>query len=76
MSIVSGMIARTVQSVMGKKANELDDIIAGLLINGVARDEIEVRECPDKTLVCVRGVPRYELKVRFSVKDAIWGNGN
>lgn len=54
-----------------KKANELEDILAGLMINGVRRDEIEVQEHPDRTVVVVRGQPRYEVKVSFSFREAM-----
>ena len=51
----------------GEKANWLDDVIAGLMVNGVTKDEIEIREYPDATRVAVRGVERYEFKITFKV---------
>lgn len=57
-----------------RKANELEDILAGLMINGVRRDEIEIHEHQDRTVVLVRGSPRYELKVRFSIREALFGS--
>lgn len=48
-------------------ANWLDDIVAGLLINGVLPHEIEVVEyrAAGKTCIRVRGVERYEWKAVF-----------
>jgi hypothetical protein len=55
---------------MRKEANEIEDILAGLMINGVRQDEIEIQRHPDKTVIVVRGVPRYELTTTFSIKRA------
>jgi hypothetical protein len=45
-------------------ANWLDDIIAGLLINGVPKEDIEIERHPDlSTVVVVRGVPRYKFNL-------------
>ena len=47
----------------------LEDVLAGLLINGVAEDEIEVRRFQDnplKVVVAVRGVPKYEHTIKIS----------
>ena len=49
----------------------LEDVLAGLLINGVTQDDIEVRRFQDdplRVVVAVRGEPKYEhtIKVRFS----------
>ncbi len=42
-------------------ANWLDDILAGLLINGVSRSEIGIEHHPgSRTVVRVRGVAKYE----------------
>jgi hypothetical protein len=45
--------------------NHLEDIIAGLLINGVAYSEIRLeRHVSDgSTVVVVRGVPRYKVEL-------------
>lgn len=59
------LIRRAVEKVAADKANWLDDVIGGLLINGVAKDEIHINEHPDRTEVQVRGVPRYEFRWKF-----------
>lgn len=44
----------------------LEDVVAGLLANGVRIDEIDVQEHPgNRTVVIVRGTPRYEWSVKF-----------
>lgn len=58
---------RLVSEAAGEKANWLDDVIAGLMINGVTKGEIEVRECPEATRIAVRGVERYEFKIKFTI---------
>jgi hypothetical protein len=40
--------------------NWLEDVMAGLLTNGVRIDEIKVQHYPGRTVVTVRGVPKYE----------------
>jgi hypothetical protein len=50
----------------------LEDVLAGLLINGVARDEVEIRRFQDepwRVVVAVRGVPKYEHVVKFTVRN-------
>lgn len=66
-----GLINTIVQSAIRKRANEIEDILAGLMINGVTKDEIEIQEHPDRTLIVVRGVPRYEITTSFSIKRAL-----
>lgn len=59
---------RIVSKAASEKANWLDDVIGGLLINGVTKDEIAVMEFPDRTVVQVRGVPRYEFRIKFTTR--------
>lgn len=41
--------------------NWIEDTIAGLLINGVSREDIEIQHNDDlSTIVLVRGEPRYK----------------
>lgn len=48
----------------------LEDVLAGLLSNGVRIDEIDVQEHPgNRTVVVVRGTPRYEWSVSFSEQE-------
>ena len=42
--------------------NWLEDVLAGLLTNGVRLGEFKIKHYPDRTVVTVRGVPRYEWK--------------
>ena len=49
----------------------LEDVLAGLLANGVRIDDVEVQEHPgNRTVVVVRGTPRYEWSVRFDDDQA------
>lgn len=49
----------------------LEDVLAGLLANGVRIDEVEVQEHPgNRTVVAVRGTPRYEWSVKFDDEPA------
>lgn len=51
--------------VLVAKHNWLEDIIAGLLINGVHQTEIEIKEWPNcRTTVAVRGADKYEFKIK------------
>ena len=56
-----------------KQAEEIEGILAGLLINGVRQDEIEVQHHPGRVVIAARGEPRYEVRVKFSIRDAIFG---
>lgn len=48
-------------------ANELEDILAGLLINGVDPATIEVQHHPGlRIVVAVDGAPKYELTATVS----------
>lgn len=49
------------------EANWLEDVLAGLLINGVAREDIEIRRYTGKldTSVLVKGVERYRHVVNL-----------
>jgi hypothetical protein len=44
----------------------LEDILAGLLSNGLRHNEIQIHRHRDRTVVTVRGVAKYELKVGTS----------
>ncbi len=49
----------------------LEDVLAGLLINGVHNDEIEVRRFqsdPLRVEVWVRGEAKYRHNIRFTVR--------
>lgn len=47
-------------------ANQIEDALAGLLINGVCPGQIDVQIHPDCTVICVDGIPRYEFKIVFN----------
>lgn len=53
-----------------REQNEwLEDVLAGLLINGVAVDEIEIQQFnydPLRVVVAVRGVPKYENTIKVT----------
>lgn len=66
------------RAVMRRKAAEmqtarsewLEDVIAGLLAAGCTKDEIQVQEFqsdPLRTVVAVRGVPKYEWRGKFTL---------
>lgn len=57
------------REVTKRRAEWLEDVLAGLLSNGVAKDEIAVEEHPDKCVVRVRGEARYERRLRFGEAD-------
>jgi hypothetical protein len=38
----------------------LSDVVSGLLINGVDKEEIELEQHPNRWVIKVRGVPKYE----------------
>ena len=58
-------IAELTRRVMEKKAEWLEDILAGLLTNSVQMWEIQVQHHPDsRTVVVVRGVPLYEWRLQ------------
>ena len=53
---------------MKNQAEWLEDILAGLLINGVSKDEIEVRRFVENhdVQVWVRGKPKYEHRLSIT----------
>lgn len=54
----------TVREAIKSRADWLEDVLAGLLINGVRREDIEIQEHPDcRTVVAVRGEPKYEWRI-------------
>lgn len=59
-----------VRRMIDERANWLEDVLAGLLSNGVRMDEIEVCEFQGelRTQVRVRGVPKYEWTGHWVVK--------
>ncbi len=46
------------------RANWMEDCIAGLMINGVSRDRIEIQAHMSKTVISVDGVPKFELEFK------------
>lgn len=53
------------RQVIEKKAEWLEDVLAGLLTAGVRMNEIEVQEHPGlRTVVLVRGEPKYEFNIK------------
>lgn len=65
------LIANAVKEAMARKAEWLEDVIAGLMINGIDRADIEISECQDfrgttfDTIVRVRGVPKYHHTISY-----------
>jgi hypothetical protein len=50
-------------------ANQINDALAGLLINGVSVGSIEVQNHPgNRTVITVDGVPKYEFIHKFVVR--------
>ena len=52
------------------RADWLEDVLAGLLAAGCTRDDIDVREFqsePLRTVVAVRGEPKYEWRGVFKI---------
>lgn len=59
-------IQAKVREAQKEQAEWLEDVLAGLLCNGVQREEINVQyfiSDPGLTRVTVRGVPKYEHRV-------------
>jgi hypothetical protein len=46
-----------------EQSDWLEDILAGLLSNGLRHNEIQIHRHRDRTVVTVRGVAKYELKL-------------
>jgi hypothetical protein len=40
----------------------LEDVLAGLLINGVRLGDIKIKHYPGRTVITVHGIPKYEWK--------------
>jgi hypothetical protein len=57
-----------VRAAQKSRADWLEDVLAGLLINGVAMTEIKLEEHPheNRTVVVVRGVPMYEWRLNLT----------
>lgn len=56
--------------VVAARAAWLEDVLAGLLANGVRKDEIEIQErAGNHTVVCVRGEAKYEWRWAVSASD-------
>lgn len=62
----SQMISEATKRAASSLANEIDDALAGLLINGVAPAAISIANHPDRTIISVNGQPRYEFKITFN----------
>jgi hypothetical protein len=41
----------------------LEDVLAGLLVNGVRLGDIKIKHYPDRTVITVHGAPKYEWKL-------------
>ena len=51
-------------------ANQIEDALAGLLINGVDAGSIEVQKHPEhRTIISVDGLAKYEFKIVFTQLD-------
>lgn len=50
-------------------SNEIEDALAGLLINGVCPSAIDLDYHPHKTVIKVDGTPRYEFRTMFTRLD-------
>jgi len=62
----TAMVARERQRVREEQSDWLEDVLAGLLSNGVRHNEIRIHRYPNRTIVTVRGVAKYELKLGTS----------
>lgn len=64
MSAINDEIAALCKAAMDSKLEWLEDIVAGLMAAGCTKEEIQIQEHPNcRTVVCVRGVPKYEWKI-------------
>jgi hypothetical protein len=54
------------RGVLVEQSEWLEDILAGLLSNGLRHNEIQIHRHADRTVVTVRGVAKYERKLRAS----------
>jgi hypothetical protein len=55
-------VERERRRVIEEQKEWLEDILAGLLSNGVRHNEIHIHRHPRRTVVTVRGVAKYELE--------------
>lgn len=56
-----------IENAIRDRAEWLEDVLAGMLAAGCDQSEIEVQEHPgSRTIVCVRGEPKYEWKLSTS----------
>jgi hypothetical protein len=68
--IFAKMRAKAVRDAAEDHANWLDDVIAGLLINGVTKERIRVcqfRGQPNYWEVWIDGVPKYSYQMEFVI---------
>jgi hypothetical protein len=64
------MTADLVSKLNADRNEWLDDVIAGLLINGVPSTDICIEHhLMSRIVVTVRGVPKYEWRIRDRVLD-------
>ena len=56
-------VERERRRVIEEQKEWLEDILAGLLSNGVPHNEIHIHRHPRRTVVTVRGVAKYELEL-------------
>jgi hypothetical protein len=62
------LMEQKVMEAVRAQAEWLEEVLAGLLSAGVAQDDIEIRRFqsdPCRTVVAVKGEPKYENTVRF-----------
>lgn len=62
-------VAQAWQQAHREQSEWLEDVLAGLLINGVAQDDIEIhyfQTDPGRCVVVVRGKPKYEHRISFT----------
>lgn len=69
--MASPVVADYVRRIEVDRANWLEDVLAGLLVAGVRQDEIEIQVHPAdcKTVVAVRGVPKYEWTFNLTTES-------
>jgi len=64
MSDRDDFIRAKLREIADARANWMEDCIAGLMINGVSKDRIEIQHRPSKTVIAVDGVPKYEFEFK------------
>jgi hypothetical protein len=70
MCSAADMMREKAAEMLNARADWLEDVLAGLLAAGVSIGEIEVQEFqsePLRTVVAVRGVPKYEWRGKFTI---------